>query len=153
MTSKGNQADIIRLLTCHKFKKADLSAKIKKGKKTALHLAASKGNLEACKALVEAGAELLAKTTLKQTALDLVDTSKEGSCELVEVLTLKKKSADSIDAPDASVPAELAAETKKKRKDPPESTAEKTNKADNEENAPSKTKKSKQKGVQLEYDW
>lgn len=57
-----------------KKNKALLNMRITKGNKSALHLAAAKGALDNVTALVELGADLIAKTTSGQTASDLAKT-------------------------------------------------------------------------------
>jgi ankyrin repeat protein len=109
VTAKQNAEEIIKLLTAAKSKKVDLNARMKKGRKTALHIAASKGNVGVCRALLEAGAEIAAKTSLKQTPLDLAD---ETNSELVRILTrtFLKAQQDTAGAEATSATTTLPAE-------------------------------------------
>ena len=65
-------------------------ARIRKGRKTALHIAAAKGSTEVCRALLAAGAEIAAKTSLKQTPLDLADVNNGVLVELLTPSFLRK---------------------------------------------------------------
>ena len=56
----------------------------RKDSKTALHLAAQIGNLEAVEILIERGADLLALTTQKKTPLHLAAAS--GNADIVKLL-------------------------------------------------------------------
>lgn len=56
-----------------KYDKSLANSRISKGNKSALHLAASKGNFEIVKELLEAGADPSAMTSTRQSVLDVVN--------------------------------------------------------------------------------
>ena len=89
-TAKKEAAKVVQLLASAAGKKLDLNARIRKGRKTALHIAAAKGSTEVCRALLAAGAEIAAKTSLKQTPLDLADVNNGVLVELLTPSFLRK---------------------------------------------------------------
>ena len=88
---RENAPDLIKLLV--KKDKSLLNARISKGNKTALHLAATKGYLENVKALVEIGADISLKTNQGQLAVDVAKD--EGIVNFLRNLpSTTKKSKD-----------------------------------------------------------
>jgi ankyrin repeat protein len=71
-SSAEGASNCIRFLV--KKNKALLNMRITKGNKSALHLAAAKGNVAAVEALIEIGADIMAKSTSGQTPADLAKT-------------------------------------------------------------------------------
>jgi len=65
----ATNVDIIKLLI--KNNKQLLAARVSKGNKTALHIAVAKGNVEIVKCLIALGADVSAKTSSNQSALEL----------------------------------------------------------------------------------
>eukprot|EP01040_Poterioochromonas_malhamensis_P003286 gene3286-3504_t len=94
--SNGPQAvECVRLL-CKKGKSCGLiHQRVTKGNKTALHLAAPKGNIEIIKILLENGLDPLAKTGSGQSAIDLAKDPKiiRLFSDHIETLSKAKKSS------------------------------------------------------------
>lgn len=69
----ANNVEIVKMLV--KKDKQLVKARVSKGNKTALHLAVPKGNLEVVACLLDAGADVAAKTGGGQTCLELAKTN------------------------------------------------------------------------------
>ncbi len=93
--------------------KNTLNQRISKGNKSALHLAAIKGNEDVCLALIDLGADVAATTSSGQTVFDVAKTEvlREALKKHVSLMGAKKSATDTADEESETQTEQLVTES------------------------------------------